>query len=82
MASALMKLVRRLADERGMTVVVVLHDINVAAQYSDDIVAMRAGRVVHHGTVAEVVTEERLAALYDTPARVVEIACRPIVLWE
>ncbi|HKP08773.1 MAG TPA: ATP-binding cassette domain-containing protein [Microbacterium sp.] len=79
---ALMKLVRRLADERGMTVVVVLHDINVAAQYADDIVAMRDGRVVHHGRVPEVVTAERLSALYDTPARVAEVAGRPIVIWE
>ncbi|MFC8680069.1 ABC transporter ATP-binding protein [Microbacterium ureisolvens] len=79
---SLMKLVRRLADERRMTVVVVLHDINVAAQYADDIVAMRDGRVVHHGPVSEVVTSERLAALYDTPARVAAIDGRPIVLWE
>jgi iron complex transport system ATP-binding protein len=78
---ALMKLVRRLADERGLTVVVVLHDINVAAQYADDIVAMRDGRVMHHGPVADVITEERLAALYETPARVAEIDGRPIVLW-
>jgi len=77
-----MKLVRGLADERRMTVVLVLHDINVAAQFADDIVAMRDGRVVHHGPVAEVVTEERLAALYDTPARVAEIDGRRIVLWE
>ena len=81
-AVTLMRLLRRLADERRMTVVVVLHDINVAAQYADDIVAMRDGRVEHHGPVAEVVTEERLAALYDTPARVVEIERRPVVLWE
>lgn len=79
---ALMKLVRRLADERRMTVVVVLHDINVAAQYADDIVAMRDGRVVHHGPVADVVTAERLTGLYDTPARVAEIDGRPIVLWD
>ncbi|MFB7892874.1 ABC transporter ATP-binding protein [Microbacterium sp. NPDC056044] len=79
---ALMKLVRRLANERGMTVVVVLHDINVAAQYADDIVAMRDGRVVHHGNVAEVITEERLSALYDTPAHVATVAGRPIVIWE
>ena len=78
----LMKLLRRLADDRRMTVVVVLHDINVAAQYADDIVAMRDGRVVHHGPVADVITEERLAALYDTPARVAAIDGRPVVLWE
>ncbi|WP_127820375.1 iron ABC transporter ATP-binding protein [Microbacterium sp. CPCC 204701] len=81
-AVALMRLLRRLADERRMTVVVVLHDINVAAQYADDIVAMRDGRVEHHGPVSEVVTDERLAALYDTPARVAEINGRRVVLWE
>jgi iron complex transport system ATP-binding protein len=78
---SLMKLVRRLAEERGMTIVVVLHDINVAAQYADDIVAMRDGRVVHHGPVADVVTAENLTALYDTPAQVARIADRPVVLW-
>ncbi|MFB8145373.1 ABC transporter ATP-binding protein [Microbacterium sp. NPDC056003] len=79
---ALMKLVRRLADERRMTVVVVLHDINVAAQYADDIVAMRDGRVVHHGPVADVVTADRLTDLYDTPAHVAAIDGRRIVLWQ
>jgi iron complex transport system ATP-binding protein len=79
---ALMKLVRRLADERRMTVVIVLHDINVAAQHADDIVAMREGRVVHHGPVADVITADRLTDLYDTPARVASIDGRPIVMWE
>jgi iron complex transport system ATP-binding protein len=79
---ALMKLMRDLAHERRMTVVVVLHDINVAAQYADDIVAMRDGRVVHHGPVADVVTAERLTDLYDTPADVVTIEDRRIVLWQ
>ncbi len=51
-----------------MTVVVVLHDMNVAAQCANDIVAMRDGRVVHYGSVAEVITEEGLAEFYDTPA--------------
>ena len=81
-AVALMKLVRRLAAERGMTIVVVLHDINVAAQFADRIIAMRDGRVVHAGPVAEVVTSENLTALYDTPARVVHADERRLVLWE
>lgn len=81
-AVGLVKLLRRLADERGMTVVVVMHDINVAAQYADDVVAMRDGRVVHHGPVAEVITAPNLTALYETPARVDEIAGRRVVLWE
>ncbi|MEV8135807.1 iron ABC transporter ATP-binding protein [Microbacterium aurantiacum] len=81
-AVGLLRLVRELAAERGLTVVVVLHDINVAAQFADDVIAMRDGRVVHHGPVAEVVTAENLSALYETPARVVEVEGRRVVLWE
>jgi len=81
-AVGLMKLLRRLADERDMTIVVVMHDINVASQYADDVVAMRDGRVVHHGPVADVITAHNLTELYETPARVDEIAGRRVVLWE
>ncbi|MFB8388350.1 ABC transporter ATP-binding protein [Microbacterium sp. NPDC055910] len=81
-AVSLMKLLREQSAQRDMTIVVVLHDINVAAQFADDIVAMRDGRVVRHGPVHEVLTEECLAALYDTPVRVEAIAGRRVVLWE
>ena len=77
----LMRLLRRLADERGTTIVVVLHDINVAAQFADRIVAVRDGRIAHHGPTAEVLTAENLEALYDTPAVVADIAGRRVVLW-
>ena len=77
----LMRLLRRLADERGTTIVVVLHDINVAAQFADRIVAVRDGRIAHHGPTAEVLTAEHLEALYDTPAVVADIAGRRVVLW-
>jgi iron complex transport system ATP-binding protein len=79
---ALMKLMRTLVAERGMTVVVVLHDINVAAQFADDVVAMRDGRVVHHGSVADVLTAPNLTDLYETPARVDEYGDRRVVIWE
>ena len=40
----------RAADEKGKTVVVVLHDINFASCYSDHIIAMRGGRLAWQGT--------------------------------
>jgi len=80
-AVSLMKLLRRLVAEREMTVVVVMHDINVAGQFADDVVAMRDGRVLHHGPVTEVLTAENLESLYDTPAEVVEVGDRRVVLW-
>ena len=76
---ALMSLLRRLISERGLRVVVVLHDINVAAQHADSVIAMRDGRVEHHGAVAEVLTAEHLTALYETPARVEDLDGRRVV---
>ncbi|GAB49426.1 iron ABC transporter ATP-binding protein [Mobilicoccus pelagius] len=53
-AASMMRLVRRAADELGKTVVMVVHDINVAAAYSDRIVALRDGRIVADGTPAQI----------------------------
>jgi len=56
---------------RGTTVVVVMHDLNLACRYADHLVAMREGRVVAEGTPAEVVTETVIAEVYGLRARVV-----------
>ncbi|MBB5370073.1 MULTISPECIES: ABC transporter ATP-binding protein [unclassified Janthinobacterium] len=61
----IMRALRRLCDEQGRTVILVVHDINFAANYSDHIVAMKEGRLAFCGPVAEVVTQERLQALYE-----------------
>jgi iron complex transport system ATP-binding protein len=66
-----LELVRRLHGERGRTVVMVLHDLNLAARYADRLVAMRDGRVVASGAPAEVVTPQLLAEVFDLEARVV-----------
>jgi iron complex transport system ATP-binding protein len=61
----IMRALRRLCDEQGRTVILVVHDINFAAHYSDHIVAMKNGAVHCAGSVSEVVTEARLRELYD-----------------
>ncbi|MCE4052663.1 iron ABC transporter ATP-binding protein [Pseudomonas sp. Au-Pse12] len=63
-AVQIMRALRRLCDEHGRTVILVVHDINFAASYSDHIVAMKAGAVHCAGSVEEVVTEARLGELY------------------
>jgi len=76
-AVAMMKLLRRLVDELGKTVVVVLHDINFASCYSDHIVGMQQGRVACQGTPAEIVRPEVLRALYNVDVSVHEVdGCR------
>ncbi|MFB5265834.1 ABC transporter ATP-binding protein [Paenibacillus enshidis] len=60
----ILELVRRLTTEFGMTVVMVLHDINQAIRYSDHIIVMNGGRIVAQGTAPDVVTEEMLFSVY------------------
>ena len=77
----IMKLVRRMADELGKVVVVVLHDINFAATYADRIVAMRGGRIVADAPVAEIMRPEVLGEVYETAVDVREIDGRPVALY-
>ena len=69
----MMKLMRRLVDEQGKTVVVVLHDINFASVYSDTIVAMRDGRLVQQSSPDELMTTEKLAEVYQMQIPIHEI---------
>ncbi|WP_435743566.1 iron ABC transporter ATP-binding protein [Nocardioides sp. SYSU DS0663] len=68
-----MRLLRRAVDELGKTVVLVLHDINVASAHSDRIVAMRAGRVAADGTPREVLSPDVLRDVYDLDIDVHEV---------
>ncbi|MFF2446984.1 ABC transporter ATP-binding protein [Neobacillus sp. NPDC058068] len=61
----IMKILRRLVDELGKTVVIVLHDINFASVYSDRIVAMKDGKVVKDGPTEEIIQSEALSEIYD-----------------
>lgn len=69
----MMQLLRRAADEKGKTVVVVLHDINFASCYSDHIIAMRGGKLAWQGTPDEVMRDEILSELYAIPMQVHEL---------
>jgi len=64
-------LLARLNAERGTTVAMVLHDLNLAARYADHLVALRAGRVVAAGTPADVVTEDIVEEVFGLPCMVV-----------
>ncbi|KGR86113.1 ABC transporter ATP-binding protein [Lysinibacillus odysseyi] len=61
----IMKILRKLVDELGKTVVIVLHDINFASVYSDRIVALKDGRLVKDGPTNEIINSEALREVYD-----------------
>ena len=61
----IMKILRKLVDELGKTVVIVLHDINFASVYSDNIVALKDGRVVKNGSTNDIINSDALKEIYD-----------------
>lgn len=65
-----LSLVRKLNREYGMTIVMVLHDINQAMQFSDNLIVMKNGKIDYEGPVAEGITEERLLAVYGIRANI------------
>ncbi|MEH3147391.1 MAG: ATP-binding cassette domain-containing protein [Methylobacterium frigidaeris] len=60
-------LVRRLARDRGLGVVVVLHDVNMAARFCDEILALRGGRLIARGSPEVIMTPAGLEAIYGVP---------------
>lgn len=62
-----LQLVRTLSVQRGLGVIVVLHDINMAARFCDDLLALKAGRLLAAGTPAELMRPEMLGEIYGIP---------------
>lgn len=63
---SMMKHLRRASDTLNKTFVLVIHDINIAAQYSDRIFAMKNGRLALEGPVDEVMDGNRLSKIFET----------------
>ncbi|GEM_PF-459170 len=59
-----MELVREWREEEGLTVVAVLHDLNLAAQYAERLLLLRGGERAAEGTPEEVLTPELIGSLY------------------
>jgi iron complex transport system ATP-binding protein len=81
-AVEVLDLIDRLHDEEGRTVVLVLHDLNLAARYADHLLLMSAGRLVAQGPPAEVLTEPLLASTFGLQSRVLTdpVSGRPLVV--
>ncbi|WP_127537329.1 ABC transporter ATP-binding protein [Paenibacillus illinoisensis] len=70
----IMKVLRKMVDELGKTIVIVIHDINFASCYSDYIVALKEGRVVQEGKTEDIIDTEVLQQVYDMhiPVQVID----------
>lgn len=68
----ILELIRHLNREHGLTIVMVLHDINQAIRYSDQIIAMKAGRIVKAGLPMEVISKAMMKQIYDVDVMIKE----------
>ncbi|WP_431835978.1 ABC transporter ATP-binding protein [Cellulomonas sp. Y8] len=68
--------------DRGTTIVMVLHDLNLAARYADHLVAMAGGRVLAAGDPSDVLTPETVQAVFGLASRVITdpLSGRPLML--
>lgn len=80
-ATHLMQTVRRLCDDLGKTVILVLHDLNFASFYSDYICAFVEGKIRKFGTVDEVMTQETLSDIYGVDFQIMEVQGKPLSIF-
>lgn len=69
----ILNLIQSLNREFGMTIVMVLHDINQAINYSDEVIGLKEGRVIIQGELNEVVNSASLQEIFDVPLKVLEM---------
>ncbi len=77
----IMKILKRLVNEKSKTVIIVIHDINFASCYSDYIVALKDGKVANQGKTSEIIKKDVLESIYEMNFNVTNIDNRPICVY-
>jgi iron complex transport system ATP-binding protein len=75
-----MKITRRLAIEHKKTILVTLHDLDMAVRYADTLVFMKEGRIVAHGRPDEILSEDILQQVYEIPMKIISHAGRRFIV--
>lgn len=76
----ILKLVRRLNKEYGITIIMVLHDINQSLYYSDEIIAMKDGGIAAQGEPEKIITSELVKSVYDVDLQISAMNGKPFIL--
>ena len=74
------RLLRRLSHTEGIMVVLISHDLNIAARYSDNVILMHEGAVFAAGTPEEVLTVENIREVYGVDSDIVDVDGRPYII--
>jgi len=76
-----MRLLRDIAHERNMTILIICHDLNIASRFSDRVIMFRKGTIYADGTAEEVLTEKTILDVYNVKADIVPVDGRPYVIF-
>jgi iron complex transport system ATP-binding protein len=74
------KMLRRLSREKQILVIMICHDINIAAKYSDEIILLHDGTIYQVGTPKEVITAENLETVYGVTCEIIDDDGQPHVV--
>lgn len=76
----LLNLLKTLNEEKNKTILMVLHDINQAAKYSHNIIAMKKGEIIAKGSPREVINKENLNKIYGVKTDLIYVDDKPICI--
>ena len=74
------KLLRDISHEDGVLVIMICHDLNIAAKYADSIIMMKDGTIFATGKPEDVITKENIETVYDVKCSIIEDEGRPHVI--
>ena len=76
------RLLRDICRKRGILIIMICHDLNIAAKYSDRVIMLKGGSIYAMGTVDEVITEENVRQVYGVDCNIIDDRGRPHVILE
>jgi len=77
----MMIILQKLVQELNKTVIIVLHDINFAAAYADEIVAMKNGKIIREGEAGAIIDCDTLKAVFDHDFHIVQVWQRKVCVY-
>lgn len=75
----LLRLLKEINQKYKITIIMVLHDINQAIQYSDNIIAIKKGRIIVEGKANKVITREVIREIYGIDSKMTQLSKQPYV---
>lgn len=78
--TGVLELLRRLVNDRGKTVLLTLHNLDIAARYADTLVFLKAGAIAAEGPPGEILSESLLERIYEIPMRILESGGRRFIV--